>query len=129
MHVLVVEDEALLRRIIVRNVHLRGDRVSEARTVAWAFEVCTSDLPDVVVLDLNLPDGSGWDLLRRLRTRTPHLPAVVGISAVPPSSRHVAEFGLASFLAKPFPIDALLRAVERAAQGAPHHDPLDHRAL
>ncbi len=129
MHVLIVEDEDILRRIIVRNFQERGYRVSEARTVAWAVEVCVSDPPDVVVLDINLPDGTGWDLLRQLNTHTLQAPAVVGISAVPPAPSRVAEFGPASFLAKPFTIDALLRAVDRAAQGEHSHDPLDQSAV
>jgi DNA-binding response OmpR family regulator len=129
MHVLVVEDEEPIRQVILRNLERRGYRVSEARTVAWAVESCGRDGPDVLVLDINLPDGSGWDVLRELGARGLPRPAVVVISAAPPPRRRLAEFGPVSFLPKPFLIDALLRAVHRAMPGGRPHAALDHPAV
>jgi hypothetical protein len=54
---------------------------------------------------------------------------VVGISAVPPAQSRLVEFAPVTFLQKPFAIEALLRAVEHAAQKVPHHETLDHSAL
>jgi DNA-binding response OmpR family regulator len=128
-HILVVEDEENLRRILVRNLEQRGYHVSEARTVAWAVDVSSSDLPDVLVLDINLPDGSGWDVLRQLAARgVPH-PPVVAISAVPQRQAQLAQFVPVTFLLKPFLIDALLRAVDHAAAKGHTDEPLDHPAL
>jgi DNA-binding response OmpR family regulator len=100
----------------------RGYRTSEARTVAWAVDVCANDRPDVIVLDVNLPDGSGWDVLRGLAERGITPPAVVAISAVPQRQTRLAEFHPADFLLKPFAIDVLLRAVERSAHGGVESD-------
>jgi DNA-binding response OmpR family regulator len=113
--VLVVEDEDQLRRILVRNLAQRGYAVREARTVEAAVAICADAPPDVVVLDINLPDASGWDVLRGLAARGLARPRIVAVSAVPPNQKRLAEFCPAAFLLKPFPIDALLRAVARAA--------------
>lgn len=115
--VLVVEDESHLRRIMVRNLVERGYQVDQAGTVAEALSACAAARPDVVVLDINLPDASGWDVLRGLSERGLSVPRVVATSAVPLSRNRIAEFKPLAFLQKPFPIDALLRAVEHAAAG------------
>ena len=129
MNVLVVEDEESVRRAIARNLEKRGNHVSEARTVAWSAQVCETDPPDVIVLDINLPDGTGWDVLRELEARHMPRPAVVVISAVPPSRTRMAEFAPLVFLPKPFSIDALLRAVGNAVVGSRSHEKLDRTAI
>jgi DNA-binding response OmpR family regulator len=129
MHILVVEDEETVRRTIARNLEQRGYRVSEARTAAWAVDVCESDPPDLIVLDINLPDASGWDVLRGLAANALPRPPVVAVSAVPPTRSRLAEFGPVTFLPKPFLIDALLRAVDRAVSKEHSHENVDHPAL
>ena len=129
VRVLVVEDEDSLRRTIVRNLERRGYEVREARTVAWAADACTAEYPDVLVLDINLPDGSGWDVLRQLAVRGVMQPRGVVMSAVPPTRKRLDEFGPITFLAKPFPSEALLRAVERAVKVESGHEYVDHSAL
>jgi CheY-like chemotaxis protein len=123
--VLVVEDETQLRTILVRNLEHRGYNVREAASVAEALTACTAEMPDVLVLDINLPDATGWDVLRGLIARGGRRPAVIAASAVQPSRERLAEFSPVVFLPKPFPIGALLRAVERAAAEADGHDLLD----
>jgi DNA-binding response OmpR family regulator len=122
MHrVLIVEDEDQLRHILARNLQARGYAISEAGDVSHAVERCTVATPDVMVLDLNLPDGSGWDVLRALAARGVARPNLVVASAVPPTHSRLVEFGPLTFLEKPFPIQALLRAVGRAVTEADGH--------
>ncbi len=66
--ILVVEDEAPLRRIIALNLVRRGYTVIEAESVATAQEALAAfQSPfDLMLLDLNLPDHAGWDVLRTL---------------------------------------------------------------
>jgi DNA-binding response OmpR family regulator len=118
--VLVVEDEEHLRRILVRNLEQAGYQVQSAATAAAALPLCQDSKPDVIVLDINLPDATGWDVLRGIAARELPRPGVVVLSAVPPVHTRLIEFGPLTFLQKPFPIQALLRAVERAAEE--HHD-------
>src|SRR5688500_13179869 len=80
-NVLLVEDEAAFRQIIARNLARRGVRVRECDTAAAATSAVAADRPDLLLLDLNLPDRTGWDLLRSLRARGIDVPTVV-ISAV-----------------------------------------------
>ncbi|MGI8492201.1 MAG: response regulator transcription factor, partial [Acidimicrobiales bacterium] len=109
-HILVVEDEELLRRIIVRNLAARGHMVSEAKTAAEAVASVAGAWPDLMLLDINLPDRSGWDVLRELRDRGIDVPTAV-ISAVRIVPSRLEEFKPLAYLTKPFPLEALLRIV------------------
>ena len=105
--VLLVEDDAALRGIIARNLRARSNIVIEAETAGQAI-ASLSDLPDLILLDINLPDRSGWDVLRHLKARGETVPTVI-VSAVRVSADHMSEFKPLAHLPKPFPIEALLR--------------------
>lgn len=120
---LLVEDEPTLRRVIARNLVSRGLDVQEAGTAHDAVEVAASMHPDLLLLDINLPDQTGWDVLRELRRRRSEVPTIV-LSAVRVGHNRLAEFQPIAYLPKPFPIEALLRlvfdpdgAAARAADG------------
>jgi DNA-binding response OmpR family regulator len=108
--VLIVEDEATLRRIIAINLSSRGLLVSEAGTAEAAVAAVAQERPDLILLDINLPDRTGWDVLRELRRRDSEVPTIV-ISAVRANPSRLAEFHPMAYLPKPFPIEALLRLV------------------
>ena len=108
--VLIVEDEATLRRIIAINLSSRGLLVSEAGTAEAAVAAVAQERPDLILLDINLPDRTGWDVLRELRRRETDVPTIV-ISAVRANPSRLAEFHPLAYLPKPFPIEALLRLV------------------
>jgi CheY-like chemotaxis protein len=78
-------------------------------------------MPALVVLDVNLPGDNGWDLLRSPAMRAAGPPPVVIASAVTVSPRRLAEFGIAGYLPKPYPLETLLQIVERLM--APQPDP------
>jgi DNA-binding response OmpR family regulator len=109
-HVLIVEDEQPLRRLIARNLVGRGHAVREAATADEGFAAVREELPDLILLDINLPDRTGWDLLRELRARGISVPTIV-VSAVNVSPSRLAEFHPLAHLPKPFPLDSLLRLV------------------
>jgi DNA-binding response OmpR family regulator len=125
--VLIVEDENPLRRILTLNLARRGYNVVEADTAEAALDAVRAsvagDIPfDLLLLDINLPDQSGWDVLRRLR-EDPQLamrpPSVIVMTAVRPHDKRIAEFHPDAVLLKPFPIDALLRLSERVLTKQP----------
>jgi DNA-binding response OmpR family regulator len=66
-----------------------------------------------VLLDIDLPDGSGWEVLRALRAGGHQDVGVVVMSALPPNPRLIEEFGCVAGLEKPFPMDTLLRLVSQ----------------
>jgi DNA-binding response OmpR family regulator len=110
--VLLVEDEATFRRVIARNLTGRGLLVREVGTADEAVAVSASDPPDLMLLDINLPDHSGWDVLRELRRLGIDVPTIV-VSAVRVSQSRLEEFHPMAYLPKPFPLEALLRLVFR----------------
>src|SRR5579885_2321286 len=129
--ILVVEDEAPLRRIIALNLVRRGYTVIEAESVATAREALAAfQSPfDLMLLDLNLPDHAGWDVLRALeqtcdhpgerKDQPPRRSEVIILTAVRPARSRLEEFHPAAVLLKPFPIDALLRLIQRVLTAAP----------
>ena len=120
--VLLVDDEARLRGILARYLRARGHVVLEASTAAEARAALADGPLDVLLLDVNLPDETGWAVLRWARARALNAPpdwrppCVVVMSAVPPSSTRVEQFGPEAVLNKPFPIEALARLVELSCQ-------------
>jgi DNA-binding response OmpR family regulator len=87
-----------------------------APTAEAAVLAMAESWPDALVLDVNLPDMTGWDVLRRLGAADrARLPAIV-VSAAPISQKRIDEFKPFRALTKPFPIDALVRALEAAKE-------------
>ena len=109
--ILMVEDDASLRRVIVQNLASRGHSIREASTAAEALDILLEEKPDLLLLDINLPDRSGWDVLRALRERGIEVPTIV-VSAVRVSSGRLAEFKPRAYLPKPFPLESLLRLID-----------------
>ncbi len=108
--VLIVEDEPTLRRVIARNLTGRGLLVRETASAEDALKALATERPDLLLLDINLPDRTGWDVLRELRGRGTEVPTIV-VSAVRVSPERLKEFHPLAYLPKPFPIEALLRLV------------------
>lgn len=111
--VLIVEDEPVLRKVIARNLTAHGCDVREAGTVAEAIEQLGVET-DLLLLDINLPDQTGWDVLRHLKREGRQVPTVI-VSAVRISAERLAEFKPFAYLPKPFPIEALLRLVQNSS--------------
>jgi DNA-binding response OmpR family regulator len=118
MDVLLVEDEAQLADTIARSLRARGYQTRVASTGAAAFDELTRAQPDVLVLDVNLPDLTGWDIVRRLSESGPPRPGVVVVSAGPISQKRIEELRPDRWLEKPFPIDALIRALQELEPSA-----------
>jgi DNA-binding response OmpR family regulator len=96
--------------VIERNLTGRGVAVREAATVAEALAALNAEIPELILLDINLPDRTGWDVLRDLQQRGIDVPTIV-VSAVRVSQSRLDEFHPMAYLPKPFPIEALLRLV------------------
>ena len=114
MAILLVDDEPRLREALARSLTVRGHRVDQAATHSEAVSAATSHDYDLLLIDINLPDATGWEVLRDLRAAGREIPAIV-LSAVPPSAARVREFRPLGVLHQPFPIEALLRLVQPVA--------------
>ena len=113
VHVLIVEDNALVTsatRILLEDA---GFRVSAAGRVAEAHAVCENDPPDAILLDLRLPDGDGLTLLKRLQANGGSLPLVLALTGrdEPEIRQRCLRAGCADVLLKPVDIRALAERI------------------
>ncbi|WP_086563808.1 response regulator [Streptomyces africanus] len=121
--VLLVEDDPQLVRALVINLQARHYGVDAAPDGATALRLAAARRPDVVLLDLGLPDMDGVDIIKALRgwSRVP----ILVLSARQASGEKVAalDAGADDYVTKPFSIDELLarlRAAVRRTEDAPH---------
>lgn len=116
--VLVIEDELPMRRFLRASLSANGFRVVEAETGGQGISLAASHNPDVVLLDLGLPDGDGVGWLARLRewSRTP----VIVISARGREEDKVdaLDAGADDYLTKPFGVSELLARIRVALRHA-----------
>lgn len=115
-HVLVIEDDPSIRSSLVRSLGDRGHAVSSARAGLDGLQQALADDPDVVLLDLGLPDLDGHSLLTMLRAvrQTPVI--VVTARDDDPSVVRALDAGADDYVVKPFGMDQLearMRAVLR----------------
>ncbi|HUF28949.1 MAG TPA: response regulator [Gemmatimonadaceae bacterium] len=112
-HILVVEDSPLVIGALRALFEAMGHRFSEASTIADALRLFREDSPDVVLLDLTLPDGSGTEVLEFLRGRdgAPITAVLTGHDDRVLAERCLA-LGCREVLLKPVPPRELLRKVE-----------------
>ncbi len=110
--VLVVEDEVPLRESVARHLATSGFTVIEAGSVAEGQAAAWEHQPDVVLIDVLLPDGSGYELCTKLRPITSA--AIIYITALG-QDRNVVQ-GLATgaddYIAKPFSLEVLLARIQ-----------------
>jgi len=115
--VLVVDDEPDIALICNLALTLAGFEVEERSTGQSALDYLAEFSPDVVLLDLRLPDLSGWEVLERLRERDQlESLRVILFSAHASAAQSAVEAGCVSFIAKPFTPDDLVAHVNAAVQ-------------
>lgn len=122
MRILLVEDDAVLRNVMMSSLCEAGHRVDLATTLEQAEHYWRVQPFDAVLLDLNLPDGSGLRALRSARARGDHTPVLV-LTARNRTDERIAglDAGADDYLGKPFDlaeVEARLRALVRRALGA-----------
>ena len=115
--ILVVEDEANLRRAVCRGLESRGHRTLQAGTLGEARRRLLGVSPDAVLLDLRLPDGDGLELLGELRAGHPETPVVIltAYGDVDTAVRAL-KAGAEDFFEKPFELEALALILERLVE-------------
>jgi len=112
--ILIVEDDESLRQIVARHLRAQGYQVTEASSAEGAAGAIDNGLrPGAVILDLNLPGDTGWDLLRGPALAVAGSPPVIITSATTVSPKRLAEFACAGYLPKPFPLETLVATLER----------------
>jgi len=111
--ILLVEDDADLRAMIARALQASGYLVFQAANFRQAIDEM-SVKPNLMILDINLPDATGWDVADWLESATSAVPIIV-ISGLKPDQKRLDQFKPKAFLPKPFAIEELLDLVQQYA--------------
>ncbi|MDQ4094622.1 MAG: response regulator [Actinomycetota bacterium] len=112
--VLIVDDEVDLLLALSVLLQSSGYQVFEARTGAGGLAAAEREKPDVVILDVGLPDVSGVEVLRQLRERgTQAAILVLSAHASRHTERSAAAEGADAYVTKPFNPDELLQTLDR----------------
>jgi len=115
-HVLIVEDDPDLRRIFAEVLDHHGYRVSEAATGQEAIVTAFNENPNLILLDLSLPDMTGTDAARALKQnpQTSHIPIVACSAYFGPERRDQAlRCGMVGYLQKPVPLREIEAVIEQ----------------
>lgn len=112
--VLLVEDDETLAGLLTDHLGRHGIRARTCTTVAETVdELGAEEPPALIVLDINLPDGAGWQVARDPAYVGAGSPPIVVASAVGVRPEHLAAAGIAGYLPKPFPLRTFMDVVER----------------
>ncbi len=125
--IVIVEDEQRIRELAARGLARNGHDVSGAATAMEGLERIVQDAPDLVVLDLGLPDLDGLELLKMIRAVS-DVPVIVATArGDDPDVVRTLDAGADDYVVKPFSVDQLearVRAVLRRAGGGAPEGPL-----
>ena len=114
--ILVVEDEKDLNALICAELQDEGFKTLSAHTGALGLEISREQRPDLLLLDVNLPDTSGIDVANQLagEDETRDIPVIIITSQIDYTTR-VASFvsGARRFISKPFEMDQLIEEVRK----------------
>jgi len=117
---LIVEDDDALRQRLARAFEARGFDVRGAATAAEADAIARQEAPELVVLDLRLPDGHGLDLIPTLKQldAATRIVVLTGYGSIATAIEAVRR-GATHYLTKPADADEILAAFDRGADGEP----------
>jgi CheY-like chemotaxis protein len=115
--VLIIEDEADAAELFAEMMRVSGFRVLKTSSSTPALSLIATEKPDIIILDIMMPEVSGLDILRQMRHQPAlaHIPVVVvSAKSMPADIRIGMEAGASTYLTKPVGFLELKEAVERA---------------
>lgn len=114
IHILVVDDEPQIRRFLRTSLQAQDYLISEAGSVSEAVSMVRRALPDLVVLDLGLPDGEGYEVISSLRV-TSQIPIIVlSVRDDEGGKVRALDLGADDYVTKPFGMEELVARVRTA---------------
>lgn len=128
--ILIIDDEPLARRrleLILGEIDFPGVSVGQADGVVSALAAIADTPPDILLLDVRMRDGTGFDLLEELPPAA--APAVIFVTAFDDFAVRAFDIAAADYLVKPVSVERLRRAIERAEESLATRSPATRRAL
>lgn len=117
--VLVIDDDLAIRRVVATGLQARGYDVIEAATAGDGLAAIALDSPDLVILDLGLPDGDGVEVCRRLREFSSVPVLVLSVETSDHRKIEALDAGADDFVVKPFSMPELLARLRAALRRVP----------
>ena len=130
-HVLVVDDDWMARELLEAHLDAAGYRVSSAGNGKKALEIARNDAPDLIMLDAKLPDMSGFEVCKQLKSdaATYPIPVLFVTSLESDEDRHKGiHAGAADFMSKSFNHLVMTARVKSLIQGKQLNDELHRRS-
>ncbi|MBE3640633.1 response regulator [Mangrovicoccus algicola] len=122
--ILIVDDDPEIRSLLARYLSQQGLRVQTAASRRESETRLAQGLPDLAVLDVMLPDGSGLEICRDLRARHAHLPIIMLTALKEDVDRIIGlEIGADDYLGKPFNPRELVARIKAVLRRAPREAP------
>ena len=125
MRILLVDDEAAIQRAVGPLLRSRGYEVDVAGTGAEALAVFEQRTPDLVVLDLGLPDLEGTEVCRRIRAKSPVPIIVLSARNAEADKVNALDLGADDYVTKPFGPEELLARIRVALRRVGSEEPTD----
>ena len=114
--ILYIEDNIDNRTLVRRVLQIEGYRVMEAESGFKAFEILRSEIPDLVLMDINLPDMDGYEITTRLK----QMPSLAGVPVIAMTANvmkgdreKTLAAGCDGYISKPIDIDTLPSQIAR----------------
>lgn len=112
--ILIVDDEPAIRRFLKASLETEGFRIVAAENAAEALLAVAQVKPDLMVLDLGLPDLDGMDVIRQVRAGNPLPIIVLSVRNDEPGKVAALDAGADDYMVKPFGVEELLARVRAA---------------
>ncbi len=113
--ILIVDDDHIMSKVMSRMFASEKYDVKLSHTAKDAMETCVKELPDLVILDINLPDGNGLDMCKEMKDspRLKHIPVIMltGDATTVDNKIQGLEYGAEDYILKPFIATEMLARV------------------
>lgn len=116
MRVLIIEDEPLLREILVGEFELEGFAVSEAEDGESGYKKALEMHPDVVITDVRLPNGNGIEFMTKLHEMNHKVPVILVSGLMDISTSDAKKMGAKYVFSKPVDFETLIAATKAACK-------------
>jgi len=116
--ILIVDDSEDNRDVLARRLQRRGFDVTQAAGGRQGVEQATTDLPDLILMDMNMPELDGWEATRMIRSQGSEVPIIaITAHAMTGDLERAIEAGCSQYHTKPVDLDKLLETIESLLTG------------